>query len=117
MREVVLSCGVARMARHEAAWSVERLEEFERDGNAAEIARRYGVRERTLLWWRSELRRRARTKTRQRLLPVVVASRPIEPGHPEIEVVVEVGPSRMILRGAVSAEHLAALVTAAARAC
>ncbi|MBX3209764.1 MAG: hypothetical protein KF764_32315 [Labilithrix sp.] len=105
------------MARHEAAWWAERLEELDRDGDAAEIARRYGVRERTLLWWRSELRRRARTKTKQRLLPVVVTPRRVEPARPEVEVVVEVGPSRMILRVAVSAEHLAAIVAASARTC
>jgi len=75
------------------------------------------VRERTLLWWRSELRRRARSKPKQRLLPVVVAPRRVEAARPEVELIVEVGRSRMILRGAVSAEHLAAIVAASARTC
>lgn len=105
------------MARHEAGWWAERLEELAQGGDAAEIARRFGVRERTLIWWRSELQRRARKKTKQRLLPVVVAPRRVEPTRHELEIVVEVGPSRMVLRGAVSAEHIAAIVTASARAC
>src|SRR4051794_29036054 len=103
------------MASHKAAWWAERLEELAQGGVAAEVARRYGVRESTLIWWRSELQRRARKKTKQRLLPVVIAPRRIDPARPELEVVVEVGPSRMVLRGAVSAEHLAAIVGAAAR--
>ncbi|TAL46553.1 MAG: hypothetical protein EPN91_00005 [Salinibacterium sp.] len=107
------------MARHEAAWWAERIEELSRGGDAAEIARRYGVRERTLIWWRSELQRRSRKRTKQRLLPVVVAPRrvEIEVARPELEVVVDVGPSRMVLRGAVRVEHLAAIVSASARAC
>lgn len=105
------------MARHDAGWWAERLEELARGGDAAEIARRYGVRERTLIWWRSELRRRSRDKTKQRLLPVVVAPRRVEAARPDLEVVVEVGPSRMVVRGAVSAEHLAAIVAASARVC
>jgi transposase-like protein len=105
------------MARHEAAWWAERLKELARGGDAAEIAHRYGVREKTLIWWRSELPRRARKKPKQRLLPVVVAPPRVEPLRSELEVVVEVGPSRMILRGTVSAEHLAAIVAASARAC
>ena len=105
------------MARHDATWWAERLEELARGGDSAEIARRYGVRERTLIWWRSELQRRSRKKTKQRLLPVVVAPRPVEAARPELEIVVEVGPSRMVLRGAVSAEHVAAIVAASARAC
>jgi hypothetical protein len=105
------------MARHDAAWWAERLEELARGGDAKEIARRYGVRERTLIWWRSELRRRPSKRPRQRLLPVVVASRHVDATRPDLEVVVEVGMTRMILRGVVSAEHVAAIVTASMRAC
>jgi transposase-like protein len=104
------------MARHDAAWWAERIEELAGGADAAEVARRYGVRERTLVWWRSELQRRSGKKTRQRLLPVVVARRS-ETARPEMEIVVEVGASRMVLRGAVSAEHVAAIVAASARAC
>ena len=35
----------------------------------------------------------------------------------QLEVFVEVGAARMTLRGAVSVEHLAAIVSASARAC
>jgi transposase-like protein len=105
------------MAKHDAAWWAERLEELAQGGDANEIARRYGVRARTLIWWRSELRRRAGKRSKQRLLPVVVGPRQIEPARAELEVVVETGATRMILRGAVGAEHLAAIVTASTRAC
>jgi hypothetical protein len=106
------------MARHQAAWWAERLGELAQGGDAAEIASRYGVRERTLIWWRSELQRRSRKSKKQRLLPVVVARRRVEVARPELEVVVELGPSRMVLRGTVTPEHLAAIVSAAAtRAC
>jgi len=105
------------MAKHEAAWWAERLEELARGGNAKEIANRYGVRERTLIWWRSELGRRSSKRGKQRLLPVVVAPRRVEPVSPVLEVVVDVGMTRMILRGTVSAEHLAAIVAASTRTC
>ena len=105
------------MAKHDAAWWAERVEELAKGGDAKELARRYGVRERTLTWWRSELRRRAATGSRQRLLPVVVAPRRAEPARTELEVVVETGMTRMVLRGAVGAEHLAAIVTASTRTC
>jgi hypothetical protein len=53
-------------------------------------------------------------------LPVVVsASASGMPAAPvdELEVFVEVGAARLTVRGAVSAAHLAALVTASARTC
>ena len=105
------------MAKHNAAWWAERIEELARGGDAREIADRYGVRERTLIWWRSELRRRPSKRSRQRLLPVVVGPSRVEPLRPELEVVVDVGMTRMTLRGAVSAEHIAAIVTASTRSC
>jgi transposase-like protein len=110
------------MERHRADWWGERIAELAQGGDAEEIARRHGVRTRTLLWWQSELPRRSRKKKgkRPRLLPVVVRStpRPVRP-TPEssVEVFVEVGAARMTLRGAVTAEHLAALVSSSARAC
>jgi hypothetical protein len=105
------------MTRHGPAWWAERLEELARGGDASEIARRYGVRERTLIWWRSELTRRARRKSKQRLLPVVVAPRRVEAPRAELEIVVETGMTRMVLRGSVSPELVAAIVSASARAC
>ena len=108
------------MARHRAEWWAERLEELAQGGDAEEIARRHGVRTRTLLWWRSHLPRKARAAKgrKARLLPVVVrhATRLVG-AVPDFEVLVEVGGTRMTLRGAVTAEHIAALVTASTRAC
>jgi transposase-like protein len=110
------------MERHRADWWAERIAELAQGGDADEIARRYGVRTRTLIWWRSQLLRKSRKKTgkRPRLLPVVVRStaRPVRPAIlSTLEVFVEVGAARMTLRGAVTAEHLAAIVSASARAC
>lgn len=111
------------MERHPAEWWAERLEELAQGGDAGEIARRHGVRTRTLIWWRSELRRKSRDKEgrKPRLLPVVVRT-PARAAHPAgseqgLEVFVEVGAVRMTLRGDVTGEHLAALVSASARGC
>lgn len=110
------------MERHRADWWADRIEELAQGGDADEIARRHGVRTRTLIWWRSQLLRKSRKKTGKppRLLPVVVRSTP-RPERPApesaLEVFVEVGAARMTLRGAVTAEHLAAIVSASARAC
>ncbi len=103
------------------SWWAERVTELLRSGDAGAVARKYGVREKTLVWWRSELRRRGRPVAEARLLPVVVAraSRPLGTvaASDEVEVFVEVGVARMTLRGAVSAEHIAAIVSASARTC
>lgn len=110
------------MERHHAGWWAERLEELAQGGDAEEIARRHGVKARTLIWWRSQLRRRspAKASKKPRLLPVVVrSSAPTVRAAPEsaLEVFVEVGATRMTLRGAITAEHLAAIVAASSRAC
>jgi transposase-like protein len=110
------------MARHRADWWAERLEELEQSGDAKSIARRHGIREKTLLWWRTELRRRACDRHGDlpgpRLLPVVVGPATVAAASsPQVEVLVESGAARMTVRGAVSPEHLAALMTAASRRC
>lgn len=110
------------MERHHAGWWAERLEELARGGDAEEIARRHGVRVRTLIWWRSQLRRRSPAKSRKkpRLLPVVVrppATMVRAGAESALEIFVEVGTTRMTLRGAVTPEHLAAIVGASSRAC
>ncbi|MBX3198871.1 MAG: hypothetical protein KF894_12115 [Labilithrix sp.] len=104
--------------RHTAEWWSERVAELAATGGARGIARRHGVRERMLTWWRSELRRRTRDRARggasPRLLPVVVKAPPAVPkATDELEVFVEIGS----MRGEVRPEHLAAIVSAAARAC
>lgn len=111
--------------RHTAGWWAERVAELEASGDARAVARRHRVKERTLLWWRSELVRRAREGARSgersgaRLLPVVVEAAPASaPVGGEIEVFVEFGAARITVRGGVSPEHLTALATAASsRAC
>ena len=110
------------MERHPAEWWAKRIEELAHGGDADEIAREHGVRTRTLIWWVSHLRRKSRDKKarKPRLLPVVVRTparaTPSTPGL-GLEVFVEVGASRMTLRGAVTGEHLAAIVSASARGC
>jgi hypothetical protein len=106
------------MERHPAEWWAKRLEELAQGVDAEEIARRHGVRKGTLIWWRSELRRKSRDKKgrKPRLLPVVVRTPARAAGAEHgLEVFVEVGAARMTLRGAVTAEHLAAIVAASAR--
>jgi transposase-like protein len=110
------------MERHRADWWAKRVEELAQGGDADEIARRHGVKTRTLIWWRSQLRRKAREKTSRapRLLPVVVRPAPRAAAasrEAPLEVFVEVGAARMTLRGAVTPDHLAAIVSAAARTC
>lgn len=105
------------MSRHGASWWAKRIEELAKGGDAAEIAARHGVRPRTLVWWRSELARRARKvpASAPRLLPVVV-DRSSAPSNDSLDVVVELGSARVVVRGVLTARHLAAIV-AAARAC
>jgi transposase-like protein len=107
--------------RHTAAWWTDRVAELTKTGDARTVARRHGVKERTLKWWRLELRRRARDGKGARLLPVIVSTPPPSPAPvavtADLEVFVEVGAARMSVRGAVSAEHLAAIVTASASTC
>ena len=110
------------MERHPAEWWAKRIDELARGGDADEIAREHGVRKRTLIWWRSQLRKKSRDKRarKPRLLPVVVRTparaTPAGPEH-GLEVFVEVGAARMTLRGAVTGEHLAAIVSASAGGC
>ena len=110
------------MERHSAEWWAKRIEELAQGGDADEIAREHDVRKRTLIWWRAELRRKSREKKgkKPRLLPVVVRTptRATPTGHEHgLEVFVEVGAARMTLRGVVTGEHLAAIVSASARVC
>jgi hypothetical protein len=108
------------MARHGAEWWAKRVEELDRGGDPEGVARRHGVRARTLIWWRSELRKRGRTGPGPRLLPVVVSAVPPRAAAAladVLEVFIEIGVTRITMRGAVSAEHVSAIVTASTRAC
>jgi hypothetical protein len=110
------------MTRHDAAWWTIRVDELRRGGDARAIALRDGVNWRTLLWWRTQLGKKARETAGRgpRLLPVIVRDAPRTPPvgrGAELDVLVEIGGTRMTLRGTVTAEHLAAIVSASARAC
>lgn len=103
------------MTKHKAAWWAKRVEELERNGDEEAVARDHGVRAKTLQWWRSELKRRARggSHGRARLLPVVVESeaRGVAMGSSgKLEVRITVGDSRITMRGEVTAEHLVSIV-------
>ena len=103
------------MKKYRAAWWSERVAELASGGEVRAIAERYGVKERTLIWWRAELGRRGDP----RLLPVAMSLKPQSAGgvgSNALEVVVELGSARVTLHGSVSCEQLTALV-AAARAC
>jgi transposase-like protein len=105
--------------RHTADWWAERVEDLGRSGDAGGIARRHGVRAQTLLWWRWKLGRPAPREATPRLLPVVVDTAAHVPRArvDEVELFVEIGGTRMTMRGAVTAEHLAAIVSASTRTC
>ena len=103
--------------RHAAEWWAERVAEVGPGGDVRGVARRHGVTERTLRWWRSELRRRSRKGPRTRLLPVMVEAPLTDSGHGSAEILIEIGMTKITLRGAVSVEQLAAIVTAVTRAC
>ena len=50
------------MARHPPEWWAKRFDELAHGGDAAAIARQHGVRTRTLILWRSQLRKQSREK-------------------------------------------------------
>lgn len=105
--------------RHRAEWWLKRVAEMARGVDAEEIARRHGVRAKTLVWWRSELARRARGEpsSNPRLLPVVVEPMVAAGVAEPIELAVQRGATRINVRGAMTAEHLAAAIAAAMRSC
>jgi transposase-like protein len=109
------------MAKHRAAWWQKRVDEWAAGGDPEAIARRHSVTTNLLLWWRSELSRRARrvaSDSAPAFLPVVVgaASTPItamttsEASSTALDLVVEVGAARMSLRGSIGAAHIEAIV-------
>lgn len=85
---------MAGARRSRAEWE-QLVREVEGGGSVAEVARRHGVRARTLTWWRWQLRRgkvaRSATKAVQ-MVPVRVR----EAARPAVDDVVEV-----LVRGAV----------------
>jgi transposase-like protein len=102
------------MARHKSEWWQQRLAEVDEGAEVEDVARQHGVRAKTLIWWRTELKRRARKRTSPRLLPVIVSSP--RPAATDIAILVEVGAARMHLKG-VTAEYLGAVINAVARRC
>jgi hypothetical protein len=117
-------CGVvliACMARHNESWWAKRVGELRQTGDAAGLAQKHGVREKTLVWWKTELARRAQRRAQPRMLPVVMTPVAPEPkganASNDLEVFVEMRGRRITVRGALSAEQLAAIVTAAGGSC
>jgi transposase-like protein len=103
------------MVRHNEAWWSERVSELDAGVTASEIAATHGVREKTLLWWKSELSRRARRSAKaQRLVPVVIrgASESAPAVAVALDVSLETKRGRLTVRGAVEASHLSALALA-----
>jgi hypothetical protein len=107
------------MSRHSAEWWSKRVTELSRGGDAEQIASRHGIRASALKWWRWEFARRAR-EAGPRLLPVVVElarEQRVEMHDDALEIILECDAVRVCVRGAVSPEHLAALMGALPRAC
>jgi transposase-like protein len=71
------------MKRHPRAFWVELVAELEAGAATGDVARRHKVRETTLRWWRTQLRRPA---TGPRLLPVVAGPAARAGRHVEIAV-------------------------------
>ena len=107
------------MAKHRAAWWQKRVDEWAAGGDPEQIARRHSVTTKLLLWWRSELSRRARRAvgdSTPTFLPVVVApaqtpsAQTSDDALASLDLVVEVGAARMSLRGAIDTAHIEAIV-------
>lgn len=69
------------------------LAEHARGASLDSLARRLGVKRTTLIWWRSELRRRDRQRqaTSLPLLPVRVDPQPVRATAPSLEVALRTG--------------------------
>lgn len=87
-RKLGESQGVAK--RHSRDFWAQLIGEVEQGGSVEAVARRHGVRPRTLIWWRWRLGQGPRRSGRKaRLLPVVVRERPVVFERPAlVEVVV-----------------------------
>lgn len=101
---------------HTAGWWSERMAELSAGRSVGEVARQHRVREKTLIWWRSELKRRARVVVSpQRLLPVVLSESSNvfeQQASGEIDVVLETRRGTLRLRGNIDLHQLGALVSA-----
>jgi len=100
--------------RHRRSFWEKLVGEVEAGAAPSVTARRYGVAERTLCWWRSELKRRSRSAGGQRLLPVVVEGPVVAAGGP-IEVVLDGAVIRVVPGTDVA--YVATLVRALRAAC
>jgi transposase-like protein len=101
------------MVRHSSTWWAARVEELTIGRTAQEIARAHDISERTLQWWKCELRRRGRRSEKpQRLIAV-------ESLHTEdmrigcqttpIEIVLQTKRGSLTVRGVLDAAGLAVL--------
>jgi hypothetical protein len=102
----------AVVQRHPKEFWTKLVEEVRAGEAPSEVARRHRVREKTLRWWKTHLRRDAEAE-RLRFLPVASA------GTVEAQVVIEVALGRLTLRipEKTDVEYVAALVVALRSAC
>jgi hypothetical protein len=103
------------MDRHSETWWTERVSELAAGARPSDVAAQHGVRERTLLWWKAELARRARRSGKaQRLIPVVIrnVSDSAQVAAVALDVSLETKRGRLTVRGALEASHLSALALA-----
>ena len=94
------------------------MAEVERRGSVAAVAKRHGVRERTLSWWRWNLRHEKRPRERRskpRLLPVVVSAVPSDASSAMLEV--RVGDVVLRLGVGTDVQYVAAVVNAVRPTC
>jgi transposase-like protein len=107
--------------RHTSDFWAARIAELERGHRISEVARRHAVREGTLVWWRSELRRRARKLTvqapAQRFLPAVLDSFKASPPRPHndlacAEFVLETPRGSVSIRGQLTLAQFEAMLAA-----
>ena len=104
------------MARHSRSFWEQRDLEVERGAPLETVARRHGVKAKTLQWWRYELRRARRgAESLPALLPVVVRDRP--EAHASAPVEIAVGRSVVRVTVGTDVEYVAALVGAMGRRC
>jgi transposase-like protein len=101
--------------RHDREFWAKAVGEVERGADVERVARRIGVRPRTLTWWRWKLgaERVAPKKKETRLVPVVVEALPIESGS-AIEIAIR--DVRLRVVAGTDVRYVASLIDAV-RAC
>ena len=103
--------------RHSREFWVRLVGETERGGTLEAVARRHGVRPRTLVWWRWKLGRGPRPAARKaRLLPVVVR-RPTVVVERAVLIELAVHDVAVRMQTGTDVQYIAALVRALRSSC